>query len=109
MYSNDTQQIRNGLVNYIGSLLIASPFEEKAARQHVIGMVTEEALKMAMNEDDTIDMYSAKPFLRACKIIFEKRVLELDQFTSNNVVKGQVIDYKNTINMLTNLINNIKE
>lgn len=109
MYSNDTQQIRNGLVNYMGSLLVASPFEGKAAKQHVIGSVTEEALKMAINEDGTVDMYAAKPFFRACKIIFEKRILELTNLPSTGAVKAQLVDYKHTINMLNNLIDSIKE
>lgn len=107
MYSNDTQQIRNGLVNYMGSLLMASPFEGKAAKQHVIGSVTEEALKMAINEDGTIDMYAAKPFFRACKIIFEKRILELESLPSNGAINNQLVNYKHTINMLNNLIDNI--
>lgn len=109
IYSNDTQQIRNGLVNYIGSLLNASPFKGKAAKQHVIGSVVEEALKMAINEDGTVDMYSAKPFFRASKIIFEKRISELQNLPSTGAVKSQLVDYKHTINMLNNLIDNIKE
>lgn len=106
MYSNDPKQIRNGLVNYIGSALKAVPLEGKAAKQHVIAMLLEEGLSLGI-EDGTVEMYCLKPYFRSCKIIFEKRILELNNIPSNTAVKLQIKEYEDMIQMLIKLINTI--
>lgn len=106
MYSNDPKQIRNGLVNYIGSALNAVPLEGKAAKQHVIAMLLEEGLVLGI-EDEKVDMYCMKPYFRSCKIIFEKRILELKEAPMNTSVKTLIEEYSTTIAMLSKLINSI--
>lgn len=106
MYSNDPNQIRNGLVNYIGASLKASKFEGKGAKQHIIAMLLEEGLSLGI-EDGSPDMYCLKPYFRSCKIIFEKRILELESLPTSNNIKIQVEEYKTAIEMLSKLINSI--
>lgn len=106
MYSNDPKQIRNGLVNYIGSSLNATKLEGKAAKQTMIAMLLEEAMVLGI-EDDTPDMYCLKPYFRSIKIIFEKRITELNSLPSNSAIKSQIEEYQITINTMTKLINSI--
>lgn len=109
MYSNDSNQIRNGLVNYIGSSLKAVPYEGNAAKQHIIAMLLEEGLSLGISADETLDMFCMKPFFRSCKIIFEKRIIELEKLPDNSSVKDQLQEYKSVIKTLSKLINNINQ
>lgn len=109
MYSNDNTQIRNGLTNYIGSLLKAVPFDGKASKQVVIAILIEEAFKLSLDENGEMDMYCLKPILRQTKIIFEKRKLSLQEMPQIQSVKKQIDDYTSNIEMLNELIKNIKE
>lgn len=106
MYSNDPKQIRNGLVNYIGSALKAVPYEGKAAKQYVIAMLLEEGLTLGI-EDGITDMYCLKPYFRSIKVIFEKRILELEKLPNSTIIKNQIQDYKNMNSTLTKLIDTI--
>ena len=107
MYSNDYKQIRNGLVNYIGSLLKACPFEgEKASRQYVAATLIEEALEL-MKNDDTYDMYIAKPLLRGNKAVLQNRKNEILKLPQTNGIKGTVKLYEDNIEFLNNLIDSI--
>lgn len=107
MYSNDYKQIRNGLVNYIGSLLKACPFEgEKASRQYVSATLIEEALEL-MKNDDTYDMYIAKPLLRGNKVVLQNRRNEILKLPQTNGIKGTVKLYEDNIEFLNNLIESI--
>lgn len=107
MYSNDYKQIKNGLVNYVGSLLKACPFEgEKASRQYVAATLIEEALNL-MKEDDTYNMYVAKPLLRGNKIVLENRKNELLNLPQTASVKDTVKQYEDNINFIKSLVDNI--
>lgn len=107
MYSNDYKQIKNGLVNYVGSLLKACPFEgENASRQYVAATLIEEALNL-MKEDETYNMYVSKPLLRANKIILENRRNELLNLPQTINVKDTVKQYEDNINFIKNLVDNI--
>lgn len=73
-YSNDTTQIKQGMVNYVGALIKASKFPPKGARQDVSAMLIEEALKLARTEDGQYDMYVLKPLLRAVETVSQNRM-----------------------------------
>lgn len=79
MYSNDTTQIRAGMVNFIGALLNASKIPPKGARQDVSAILIEEALKLAKDETNVYDFYVLKPLLRANKFIFENHIRQIDE------------------------------
>lgn len=78
MYSNDTTQIRSGMVNYVGALLGASKLPPRAARHDVSAMLIEEAVKLAQGEDKNYDMYILKPLLRSIKYIFNNHIDQID-------------------------------
>lgn len=50
-YSNDLEQIRNGLVNYIGAAQAAVPYEGRAKNQIVASILVDEVLSVARTED----------------------------------------------------------
>ena len=79
MYSNDTTQIRSGLVNYLGALIVASKYEPQAARHDVAAMLVEEAIKLAKDENDNYDMFVLKPILKANAFILDNRISEIDK------------------------------
>lgn len=108
MYSNDYTQIKNGLVNYIGSLLRACPFDgEKASRQYVAATLIEEAMTL-MKEDETYNMYVSKPLLRANKILLESRRNELLKLPSTSSIKETIETYNRNIKFLENIIEKIQ-
>lgn len=78
MYSNDSTQIRAGMVNFIGALINASKLPPKGAKQDVSAILIEESLKLAKDEKGIYDLYVLKPLLRANKIIFENHIREID-------------------------------
>lgn len=107
MYSNDYKQIRNGLVNYVGSLLKACPFDgEKASRQYVAATLIEEALNL-IKENDTYDMYISKPLLRGNKIVLENRKNEILKLPQTQGTKNTIKLYEDNIKFLNSLIESI--
>jgi len=118
MYSNDTTQIRAGMVNFIGALLNASKIPPKGARQDVSAILIEEALKLAKDENNVYDFYVLKPLLRANKFIFENHIRQIDEDikTLPKDIREQLIlrreMYKQVVDtmdfLLTSLEKNIK-
>lgn len=109
MYSNDYNQIKNGLVNYTGSLLRACPFDgEKASRQFVAATLIEEALNLIKNNDnETYEMYVAKPLIRANIIVLENRKNTLKQLPQTESVKETIKSYEDNIEFLNNIVKSI--
>lgn len=106
MYSNDQTQIRNGLINYIGSLLNSSCFDGKAAKQNVVSILIEEAMKLSQNEDGKFDMYALKPLLRGTNVLLEQRINELSKLPKNISVKP-IEDYNFIKDKLNKIISEI--
>ena len=110
MYSNDYNQIRSGLTNYIGSMINACPYEGmKASRQYVAATLIEEAMKIIDGDKETPDMYVAKPLLRANIILINKRINELAKLPQVAQVKEKIQEYKKCANYLTEIVNNTNE
>lgn len=118
MYSNDTTQIRAGMVNFIGALLNASKIPPKGARQDVSAILIEEALNLAKDETGIYDFYVLKPLLRANKYVFENHIRQIDEDvkTLPKEIREQLISkrnmYKQVVDtmdyLLTALDKNIK-
>lgn len=118
MYSNDSTQIRAGMVNFIGALLNASKLPPKGAKQDVSAILIEEALKLSKDENGVYDLYVLKPLLRANKFIFENHIREIDndakglpkelrdQLVQKRAMYKQIIDIMDII--LSALEKNIK-
>ena len=106
MYSNDQTQIRQGFVNYIGAIIKTSPFEGRAARQNAASILIEEALKLAQNEDKTMDIYVLKPLIRGMVLVLKQRHAELSQLPSREA-KEKAKDYLRISEELEILIKSI--
>jgi hypothetical protein len=103
-YSNDQTQIRAGLVNYIGALIQSSHFEDRAARQEVASILIEEALKLAQDEKGIIDMFTVKPLLRGCTLVFEQRINELSKLPKNTQVEKLIEGYKKLADTIKEIV-----
>jgi hypothetical protein len=66
-------EARQGLVQYIGALITKTGYQGAAARQVVCALLLEEALKL-VTVDERIELYSAKPILRATNMILRQRI-----------------------------------
>lgn len=109
IYSNDYGQIKNGLSNYVGSLLKACPFQGKnASRQHVAAALIEEALNLMKNEDNSIELYVAKPLLRGTNIVLQSRIKEISALPKTESILKIVKDYEDSAGTINKLINNIE-
>lgn len=109
MYSKDSTQIRQGLVNYIGALLSASHFEPRAAKHDVAAMLVEETLGLSQEEVNApYDLYVLKPLLRGTVATLEQRMNELAKLPRTQQVAGAIRDYGVTAQNLKDLIQKIK-
>lgn len=106
MHSNNQREIRQGLVNYIGALLSSSPYSKEDAKQNVIAVLAEESLNLSRKEDNSYDIYTLKPLLRAVVLILKQRCEELKSLPMD--VKKISREYYNTINHLETLIDSIE-
>lgn len=107
MYTSDQTQIRQGLVSYIGAIVKSSPFEGRAARHDAASILSEETLKLAQGDDETVDIYVLKPLLRATVFTLKQRSSELSELP-NKEARSRAIQYKKMSTELENLINSIK-
>lgn len=110
-YSNDPNQIRAGLTNFIGALVNASHTPIKDSKQQVIAVLIEEALKIMQSEreDKVIDMYLSKPLLRATKIFYEQRIAEIEKIRKHDTKTADenIKRYKQSIFLIEELLRSI--
>lgn len=109
-YSNDYNEIKNGLNNYIHSLLKACYFQdEKVKKQFVIASLTEASLDIASNTEDQNYLYTVKPLIRANIIILKTRITNLQSAkkianNKSNDIDLKIQEYNQAIVILENLI-----
>ena len=112
MSSENFEEIRNGLSNYMFFCLSAMPYKGNEAKHFLVSIMTEESLKIAKDTDSKINMFAIKPILRACVVIFTERLTALEDIDSSELVIQQVEqinNYNKLISTLNGLIDNIKE
>lgn len=109
MSSENFEEIRNGLTNYMFSCLSAMPYEGNEAKHFLVSIMTEESLKIAKDADSNTNMFAIKPILRACVLIFTERLTALEDIDSSELVIEQINNYNKLISTLNGLIDNIKE
>lgn len=109
MYSNDTTQIRAGMVNYLGALLNASKLPPRAAKHDVSAILIEEAVKLSQDEDNNYDMYVLKPFLRAIKYVFDSHLGEIDKDIKElpSELRGEMEAKRNNYSAIANNVEEI--
>ena len=69
---NRQAQLRTGLVQYVGSMIINSDLDPKDSAQVTAAALCEEAAKLAVKENGGVDFYVAKPLLRAVIYLYEE-------------------------------------
>ena len=88
MYSNDFNEIRAGLVNYIGSALNSYQLATNSKSKHlVVAMLIEEAIALSKDADGEINIEDIKPLLKGCKLLADSRIKYLEKLG---------IDHKNS-------------
>lgn len=108
MDSNNKEQIRIGLTNFLGALINSMDAPKKEISQEVVAILQEESLRLIKEEDNKCNLYIAKPLFKALIYIFSNRVNEL-QNENNDIFNESINDYKKYIKMLNTFISNIKE
>lgn len=109
MYSNDYNQIKAGLINYVGAMLKACPFEGmKSSRQYVAATLIEQAIDLMKDDDNHFDMYVSKPLLRGTSLLLKDRDIALSTLNMPKVSEKRK-EYKELYTYIDNLIKDIKE
>ena len=105
------QQIRNGLVNYIGALVKALQYEKDMAKHIINSILIEEAINISKeNKDNEINLFCIKPLFRGVMLILNNRCIELEKIKdTSSIIEAQIQDYKQVISILNKLLDNIKE
>ena len=106
MYSNDQNQIKQGLVNYIGALLSSSPYSDLDSRQNITAILLTEILKLSEDEDGLYNLYVLKPLFRTIILILKQRCVEMSKLPIDS--SSSVNKYNQVIMTLEELLNNIQ-
>ena len=123
-YDNDDNQkmteIRAGLVQYIGAMLDNTVYKDSAAKQIVCASLLEEAINVCTPVDENnvtkINLFAAKPILRAAIIILKQRKSDYDEYLNTvkdvemqNQIKNVTLVLDESIKLIDSIINGIGE
>lgn len=78
------QQVKQGLTNFVGTLLRSSKLENREARQKVNAILLEESLRLCRNEKGVYDLIIAKPLLKAVVLLLKQRLSRLKTVSKEN-------------------------
>lgn len=105
-------EIRQSLVQFIGALLKNSKFKGAQGRQVVCAALAEEALKL-VTVNDTVEIYSAKPLLRAAIVVLEGKKKEYEDMLNDDEHRKQILailrELRSTIKMISFVVDSTKE
>lgn len=88
--TNRQAQLRHGLTQYIGAMLSNKDLDPKAAAQLTVAALAEEAVKLCKT-DDGIDMFRAKPILRATEYICDENFKKMAREAQKHGLGDQMI------------------
>lgn len=108
MYTTNPDQLRQGLVNYVGAMVATSSLDKRAARHAVSAVLVEEAIALSKNSEEELDFFVLKPILRGTVFTLEKRVQEMDNLPDTQEVKNAIKSYKTIISRLEKLVEDLK-
>lgn len=105
-------EARQGLVQYVGSLLVNMPYEGAAARQVVCAALLEEAIRL-VTVNGKVEMFSAKPILRAALTVLQSRKKEYEDSLNNDAYRKQILailrELRSCMKMISLIIDSTKE
>jgi len=102
--AKDTKEMleaRQGLVQFIGAMINRISYQGADARQVLCAILMEETLKL-ITVEDKIELFSAKPILRATNMILTQRINEYEESLQNEEVPEEIA--KNVYSLRSNLI-----
>jgi Mor family transcriptional regulator len=106
-YSNDQIEIRAGLVNYIGAMLKASPYENDRAKKHnVVSILLEEAMKLSKDSNGEFDIYVCKPIFRLVSGIAKQRSDLMSNCNLGQEGEKLIQKYNSVSNNLNEIVKN---
>lgn len=110
--ANINAEIRQSLVQFIGALLSNSQYKGAQGRQVVCAALAEEAVKL-VTVNDKIEIYSAKPLLRAANLILQSRKKEYEDMLGDDEHRKQILavlrELRSAIKMISVIIDSTKE
>lgn len=105
MYSNDLEQVRAGLISYIGVIQSIVPFEGRAKNQIVASILVDETLNTAKTQNDSpyCDPYILVPMFKGIIGVLKQQQYVLAQKpTQDN--KERIIKYQAMIEEFEQII-----
>lgn len=114
--SNDNRLefLNQGLVQYVGAMIISLEKMDKQGADHLsIAKLSEVWLEFSRDEDGNYDMFRAKPLLRAVSIILRKRIAQVEESLEGRVdsipesFKKKKKEYLAAAALLDNLIESV--
>lgn len=105
-------EIRQSLVQFIGAMLHNSIYKGAQGRQVVCAALAEEAVKL-VTVNDKIELYSAKPLLRAAILVLEAKKKEYEDMLGDDEHRQQLLamirELRSAIKMISFIVENTKE
>lgn len=112
MAENINLEIRQSLVQFIGAMLHNGTYKGAQGRQVVCAALAEEAVKL-VTVNDKIELYSAKPLLRAAVLILQEKKKEYEDMLGDNEHRQQLLamirELRSAIKMISFIVENTKE
>ena len=106
---NNQLQIRNAFVNFIGSMINSSNFDNEQATKHsIVACLLQEIIPICKDNEEHYNMFIIKPLLRVLIDIFNDRVSLLLSYKDEQEVINKINKYLDIIDELEIIINNIK-
>jgi len=105
-YSNDLEQIRSGLINYIGTIQSVVPFEGRAKNQIVASILVDETLNVAKTQQGShyCDPYVLVPMFKGIIGVLRQQQQVLKRDGKNEEDKQRIIRYEAIIEEFEDLI-----
>ena len=105
-YSNDLEQIRSGLINYIGTIQSVVPFEGRAKNQIVASILVDETLNVAKTQSGShyCDPYVLVPMFKGIIGVLRQQQQVLEQGSRSEEDKQRIIRYEAIIEEFQDLI-----
>lgn len=103
----DMTKVRSGIVQFIGAMLQHCGYKGAPARQIIAAVLVEEAIKVT-TVNDKVELYSAKPILRAAITVLETRKKEYEDILGITEHRQQVLavirEIRSAIKLITAIV-----
>lgn len=118
MYSNDIEQIKSGLTNYVGASIMALHTNPKysakqTSPQYIISaLLMEQIINMAKQNSNIINFEAFIPVLKSTMVFLEQqsKLMASDNDINNSTKKNSIMKFQLAIDILKEILaSHIKE